>query len=268
MSSTPTAQVTVQAFNDSDAPAELNEHERLVFEFDRSIAAFDGDAIVGTTAAYSFQLTVPGGITGRGRRHLRQRPAQPPAARHPVGDDAPPARRHRRPGRGRRGAVRVRDGHLRTVRLRLRVVAAAPDDPPRRGAAPTDRQHGSERRGGRRGTGHGPVRLRAAPPAELRDRAGQGLRRGGPAPARDGGQGRTLVAEHPRRPGVPAPGDERAEMPAGGRRRGPARLRPVPDEAGLGRRRPARTAACRSASSSPPTPRPRRRCGPTCSPGT
>ena len=57
-------EVPVQAFNDSDAPAELNEHERLVFEFDRSIAAFDGDAIVGTTAAYSFQLTVPGGITG------------------------------------------------------------------------------------------------------------------------------------------------------------------------------------------------------------
>src|SRR5262249_6347121 len=57
-------EVPVQAFNDSDAPAELNEHERQVFEFDRSIAAFDGDAIVGTTGAYSFQLTVPGGITG------------------------------------------------------------------------------------------------------------------------------------------------------------------------------------------------------------
>src|SRR5215470_5151099 len=57
-------EVPVQAFNDSDAPADINEHERLVFEFDRSIAAFDGDAIVGTTAAYSFQLTVPGGITG------------------------------------------------------------------------------------------------------------------------------------------------------------------------------------------------------------
>src|SRR5262249_25632369 len=59
-------EVPVRAFNDSDAPPEMNEHERLVFEFDRSIAAFDGDAIVGTTAAYSFQLTVPGGITGAG----------------------------------------------------------------------------------------------------------------------------------------------------------------------------------------------------------
>ena len=57
-------EVPIQAFNDSDRSAELNEHERLVFEFDRSIAAFDGDAIAGTTAAYSFQLTVPGGITG------------------------------------------------------------------------------------------------------------------------------------------------------------------------------------------------------------
>jgi len=58
--------VPVQAFNDSEPQAELTELERLVFEFDRSLAAFDGDAIVGTTAAYSFQLTVPGGITGAG----------------------------------------------------------------------------------------------------------------------------------------------------------------------------------------------------------
>ena len=58
--------VPVQAFNDSEPQAELTELERLVFEFDRSLAAFDGDAIVGTAAAYSFQLTVPGGITGAG----------------------------------------------------------------------------------------------------------------------------------------------------------------------------------------------------------
>jgi predicted acetyltransferase len=58
--------VPVQAFNDNESPAEVNEHERIVFEFDRSLAAFDGDAIVGTTAAYSFQLTVPGGIAGAG----------------------------------------------------------------------------------------------------------------------------------------------------------------------------------------------------------
>ena len=58
--------VPVQAFNDNESPAEVNERERIVFEFDRSLAALDGDAIVGTTAAYSFQLTVPGGIAGAG----------------------------------------------------------------------------------------------------------------------------------------------------------------------------------------------------------
>jgi predicted acetyltransferase len=58
--------VPVQAFNDNEPPAGVNEHERIVFEFDRSLAALDGDAIVGTTAAYSFQLTVPGGIAAAG----------------------------------------------------------------------------------------------------------------------------------------------------------------------------------------------------------
>ena len=58
--------VPVQAFNDNESPAEVNERERIVFEFDRSLAALDGDAIVGTTAAYSFQLTVPGGIAAAG----------------------------------------------------------------------------------------------------------------------------------------------------------------------------------------------------------
>jgi predicted acetyltransferase len=54
-------EVPFEAFNDTDRSAEAIEHERMVFEFDRSLAAFDGDAIVGTTAAYSFRLTVPGG---------------------------------------------------------------------------------------------------------------------------------------------------------------------------------------------------------------
>jgi predicted acetyltransferase len=56
-------EVPLEAFNDADRPsAEAIEQERVVFEFDRSIAAFDGGVIVGTTAAYSFQLTVPGGV--------------------------------------------------------------------------------------------------------------------------------------------------------------------------------------------------------------
>jgi predicted acetyltransferase len=55
-------EVPAQAFNEAAWPAEAIDQERLIFEFDRSLAAFDGDAIVGTAAAYSFQLTVPGGI--------------------------------------------------------------------------------------------------------------------------------------------------------------------------------------------------------------
>jgi predicted acetyltransferase len=54
-------EVSAQAFNDNSW-AETGEQELLTFEFDRSLAAFDGDAIVGTAAALSFRLTVPGGI--------------------------------------------------------------------------------------------------------------------------------------------------------------------------------------------------------------
>jgi predicted acetyltransferase len=54
--------VPVEAFNDAASAAESVEQERVVFEFDRSLAAFDGDAVVGTAAAYSFRLTVPGGV--------------------------------------------------------------------------------------------------------------------------------------------------------------------------------------------------------------
>ena len=58
------SEVPARAFNDTALADEETEQERVVFEFDRSIAAFDGDAIVGTTAAYTFQMTVPGGIAG------------------------------------------------------------------------------------------------------------------------------------------------------------------------------------------------------------
>jgi predicted acetyltransferase len=52
--------VTDHAFN-SNWPAEANELHRPMFEADRSLGAFDGDQMVGTTAALSFQMTVPGG---------------------------------------------------------------------------------------------------------------------------------------------------------------------------------------------------------------
>jgi len=56
------SEVPTLAFADAAWPAEAIEHERIVFEFDRSIAAFDGGKMAGTAAAYSFRLTVPGGV--------------------------------------------------------------------------------------------------------------------------------------------------------------------------------------------------------------
>ncbi|HMH94411.1 MAG TPA: GNAT family N-acetyltransferase, partial [Streptosporangiaceae bacterium] len=50
-----------EAFNNNEDPVEAVERELLTFEFDRSAAAFDGDQIVGTSSAYTFALSVPGG---------------------------------------------------------------------------------------------------------------------------------------------------------------------------------------------------------------
>lgn len=48
------------AFGWDANPEHLAEVEQ-VFEFDRTLAAFEGEEIVGTTSIYSFDLTVPGG---------------------------------------------------------------------------------------------------------------------------------------------------------------------------------------------------------------
>ena len=53
--------VSALAFNNTAPPDEELDRERLVFEFDRSLAAFDGQDLVGTANAYSFRMTVPGG---------------------------------------------------------------------------------------------------------------------------------------------------------------------------------------------------------------
>jgi predicted acetyltransferase len=54
--------VCEHAFN-SHWPSEASrEHEAATFEFDRSLAAIDGSRIVGTTCAYTFQMTVPGAM--------------------------------------------------------------------------------------------------------------------------------------------------------------------------------------------------------------
>jgi predicted acetyltransferase len=55
-----------QAFNSHWPPEAMLEHELVTFEFDRSAAAFDGDEIVGTSCAYTFRLSVPGGVTDAG----------------------------------------------------------------------------------------------------------------------------------------------------------------------------------------------------------
>lgn len=51
------------AFGDRPKEAKIDA-ERSVFEPDRSLAAFDGDDIVGTASAFTLQLTVPGATIG------------------------------------------------------------------------------------------------------------------------------------------------------------------------------------------------------------
>ncbi|MFG2927273.1 GNAT family N-acetyltransferase [Streptomyces achromogenes] len=50
-----------RAFGAGPASGEEREAERATTEFDRSLAAWDGDTLVGTAGAFSFRLTVPGG---------------------------------------------------------------------------------------------------------------------------------------------------------------------------------------------------------------
>jgi predicted acetyltransferase len=52
--------VMLHAFNSQHPADEELRHDLPVFEFDRSLAAFDGSQIVGTAAAYSLRMTVPG----------------------------------------------------------------------------------------------------------------------------------------------------------------------------------------------------------------
>jgi len=51
--------VMATVFGETFTPEELADHDRW-FEYDRSIAAFDGDRIVGTGGAFSMDLTLPG----------------------------------------------------------------------------------------------------------------------------------------------------------------------------------------------------------------
>ncbi len=53
--------VIEHAFNAGYPTSAELEHELATFEFDRSLAAFDGADLVGTTSACTFRMTVPGG---------------------------------------------------------------------------------------------------------------------------------------------------------------------------------------------------------------
>ncbi|PKW07820.1 Predicted acetyltransferase [Streptomyces sp. 1222.5] len=51
----------VRAFGGGPSSAEERELDKSLTEFDRSLVVRDGDAIVGTSGAFSFRMTVPGG---------------------------------------------------------------------------------------------------------------------------------------------------------------------------------------------------------------
>jgi len=172
-------EVPVQAFNDGDAPVELNELERLVFEFDRSIAAFDGNEIVGTTAAYSFQLTVPGGITGAGGVTFvsvlpshRRRGILSAMMRHQLADiaargEAVAALYASETGIYGRYGYGCASWQL-SLTIRRGEGALSPAVTSSRGAGGTG-AGGT----GPGGAGHGPLRLRVAAPGELRAELGK-----------------------------------------------------------------------------------------------
>jgi predicted acetyltransferase len=54
------------SFNDSWPAQPAMEHELVTFEPERSLAAFDGASVVGTTASFTFRMAVPGGLTALG----------------------------------------------------------------------------------------------------------------------------------------------------------------------------------------------------------
>ncbi len=53
--------VSESAFNSSWPREEMMRYDRMVVEPERTLVAFDGDQAVGTTLAFSFGMTVPGG---------------------------------------------------------------------------------------------------------------------------------------------------------------------------------------------------------------
>ena len=154
-------EILSQAFNESPWPAEAIEQERTVFEFDRSLAAFDGDAIIGTAGAYSFQLTTPGGVVGAAGVSFvsvlpshRRRGIMSAMMRRQLADIA---------GRGEPVAALFASESAIYGRYGYGCASGQLNLTIRRGeGALTPATAGGAR------TGHGLVRLLAAPPADLR----------------------------------------------------------------------------------------------------
>jgi len=159
-------EAAIDAFNETESADEVTEQERGVFEFDRSLAAFDGSTIVGTTAVYSFQLTVPGGTVGAGgvtfvsvRPSHRRRGILSAMMRHQLADSA---------ARGEpvaalfasESGIYGRYGYgCASGELRLTI---------RRGEGALSPAVASGAGTDGAGAGHGRVVLRAGPPEELR----------------------------------------------------------------------------------------------------
>ena len=159
-------EVPTEAFNSTDQPAESIEQERIVFEFDRSIAAFDGDAIVGTTAAYTFGLTVPGGAVGAGGVTFvsvmpshRRRGILSAMMRHQLADIA---------ALGEPVAALFASESVIYGRYGYGCASAQLGLTVRRGDGTLNPAAAASA-----GRGHGPVRLRAGQPADLRGELGQ-----------------------------------------------------------------------------------------------
>jgi predicted acetyltransferase len=54
--------VVEHAFNATYPTAPELEHDLLIFEFDRTLAAFDGTGMVGTTCVFSLRMSIPGAM--------------------------------------------------------------------------------------------------------------------------------------------------------------------------------------------------------------
>ena len=106
------------AFGSAGVEDEDWERERKALPASRALAAFDGGKPVALAGAYEFDLTIPGGELPVRRRDLGRRDADAPPPGDPARLHAAAARGRPRLGRADRGALGVRGGDLRPLRLR------------------------------------------------------------------------------------------------------------------------------------------------------